>query len=677
MNNRHPSGNPDPAAPAPDASSAHYGSYDQQSAQHGHAGYDGYATGTFDQLATGFDEADGSGAPLYGAYSDGQDGGQQHLAHDQGFAYDGGYDGQSTGQYDAGQWNSAYDDQSTGYDTGSYDTTGGWAQTTGYPQHAGSPYAGADADSSGQWDASAWGGAGQTEPGTFEASPYDTGQFAAGQFVAGPADTGQVVGGPFATGTFDAGSFTDQTYDTGQFDTGQWNTGTPLAPGHHEVGHQDIGHLDSGRLDTGAHDSGQWDTRQWDTGQHASGPYGSTQWDTGSFQVPGGADLAAPADQRDEVPAGAPGTYDDGVWDTGSFATTSGADASGYEQPYQQARPDEEHTGAHEQAYDAAPEAEPERTAAMPVLSEADLDAPYDPDAVPGDTSSPLPSGHSAPAPAEPGTRAARRRQQPEAAVATAPPARRDGGRGRRRPATRSRRSAILTVAVPSVAVMGVAAVAAASVSGVGGDGDKKGDATAQAAPDRAPVQPTAANSKLDTQLAGLTEEADNFANRASRTQERIDLRERQAAEKKRKIEEAARKEAMRPKFALPVAQHGLSAGYGQAGINWMSVHTGIDFPVDYGTPVMAATDGTVRTQFNVAYGNMAIVTSPDGTETWYCHLGSTKLRSGSVQAGDTIAYSGDSGNSTGPHLHFEVRPGGGSAVDPLTWLRGHGLDPT
>lgn len=89
-----------------------------------------------------------------------------------------------------------------------------------------------------------------------------------------------------------------------------------------------------------------------------------------------------------------------------------------------------------------------------------------------------------------------------------------------------------------------------------------------------------------------------------------------------------------------------------------MSQHTGIDFPVSYGTTVMAATDGTVRTQWNSAYGNMMIVTAKDGTETWYCHLSSYRVSSGTtVKAGDPIAYSGNSGNSTGPHLHFEVRP--------------------
>ncbi|MFI6145325.1 M23 family metallopeptidase [Streptomyces sp. NPDC051109] len=270
---------------------------------------------------------------------------------------------------------------------------------------------------------------------------------------------------------------------------------------------------------------------------------------------------------------------------------------------------------------------------------------------------------------AAPAPRASRRAgAKPKSAPAAA------AGSRRRTPA---KRSALLTVAVPSACVMGVAGVAAASVGGLTGADKPAEGTTTMAAPDPASVKPVAANSKLDTQLTALSADAGDFADRASRTQERIDLRQRQEDEKKKKAEEEAAKEAARPKFAIPVQQHGLSASFGQAGGMWMSVHTGIDFPVSYGTPVMSATDGTVRTQWNSAYGNMAIVTSPDGTETWYCHLSSTKIRSGKVKAGDVIAYSGNSGNSTGPHLHFEVRPGGGAAIDPLPWLRSHGLDPT
>lgn len=238
----------------------------------------------------------------------------------------------------------------------------------------------------------------------------------------------------------------------------------------------------------------------------------------------------------------------------------------------------------------------------------------------------------------------------------------------RRKPA---KRSALLTVAVPSVAVMGVAAVGAAAVTGVGMAQDS---GSAQA--DAAATTGKAPTTQLDRQLAGVSHDATDFADRASRTQERIDLKDRQAAAKRAADAAAARKEALRPKFLLPVKQKGLSAYFGQAGVNWMALHTGIDFPVMVGTPVMAVTDGTVRTQWNSSYGNMAIVTAPDGTETWYCHLSSTKIRSGSVKAGTVIAYSGNTGNTTGPHLHLEVRPDGGAPIDPLPWLLKHGLDP-
>ncbi|MBM9504699.1 M23 family metallopeptidase [Streptomyces sp. KK5PA1] len=255
-------------------------------------------------------------------------------------------------------------------------------------------------------------------------------------------------------------------------------------------------------------------------------------------------------------------------------------------------------------------------------------------------------------------------------------PAGDDGMAARSRRRKPAKRSALLTIAVPSVAVMGVAAVGAAAVGGVGvAQGSNKAQADG---PDAAATTATgnAPTTQLDRQLSGVSRQADDFATRASRTQERIDLKDRQAAAAKARAEAAARAEALRPKFVLPVTQKGLSAYFGQAGEHWMMLHTGIDFPVQVGTPVMAATDGTVRTQWNPSYGNMAIVTAPDGTETWYCHLSSTKIRSGKVQAGTVIAYSGNTGNTTGPHLHFEVRPGGGSPIDPLPWLLAHGLDP-
>ncbi|GAA1602724.1 peptidoglycan DD-metalloendopeptidase family protein [Streptomyces globosus] len=415
--------------------------------------------------------------------------------------------------------------------------------------------------------------------------------------------------------------------------TGQWDTGAWTAPGTD---------YQSAAAAFGYDQTGQWAAPGYGTAGTETGAYDATAWNT------------VPQDQQQTQ--------------TFSFAYEAEAQQP---QPQDSGYADDAYTGTA--VFEAVPE-----DAFTP-----DFEAGFEPDAAPApeagadeafDAPSPvhdLPTQAMpvTPAPAGPaaGPRASRR--------AGAKSGHTGGGSGRRR--TPAKRSALLTVAVPSACVVGVAGVAAASVGGLTGGEKPAEDTTTMAAPDPASVKPVAANSKLDTQLEALSADAGDFADRASRTQERIDLRQRQDEERKRKAEEEAAKEAARPKFAIPVAQRGLSASFGQAGGMWMSVHTGIDFPVGYGTPVMAATDGTVRTQWNSAYGNMAIVTAPDGTETWYCHLSSTKIRSGKVKAGDVIAYSGNSGNSTGPHLHFEVRPGGGGAVDPLAWLRGKGLNPS
>ncbi|MGW1072969.1 peptidoglycan DD-metalloendopeptidase family protein [Streptomyces sp. NPDC002537] len=461
---------------------------------------------------------------------------------------------------------------------------------------------------------------------------------------------------------------------SGQWDTSGWGHSPDASWGANTTGWE---HFQDGGWATGASGhtqtweftgydtghTGQWDTSAW------GGPDGTRATDTNSWNTPGaydtsnGAGWAHPADGSWAGGASVHGQS----WDTGAHPA---GDTSGWGHPTDNGWGDAPQTQTWDTSAYADPE-EPQRTPTVMV----DLSAA---DPGPGarsvaDAETRTMSVVEPPEPADEQDGQDRQGGQDTPARADIPAQSRSRRKGApSRTGYRPRRKALLTVAVPSVAVMGVAGIAAASVSGGKDDAQKT---QAASAPDNAAVS-SLANSKLDTQLAGLSRGADDFATRASRNQERIDLKLRQEEEKKRKAEEAARKEAERPKFSLPVNQHGLSAYFGQAGVNWMSVHTGIDFPVSYGTPVMAATDGTVRTQYNVAYGNMAIVTSPDGTETWYCHLSSTKLRSGQVKAGDVIAYSGNSGNSTGPHLHFEVRPGG-SAVDPLPWLRAHDLDPT
>ena len=109
-----------------------------------------------------------------------------------------------------------------------------------------------------------------------------------------------------------------------------------------------------------------------------------------------------------------------------------------------------------------------------------------------------------------------------------------------------------------------------------------------------------------------------------------------------------------------------------QAGGYWSSgYHTGLDFAAPTGTPIMAVANGVVTSAgYEGAYGNQTIVTLEDGTEIWYCHQNEFAVSVGdNVVAGQLIGYVGSTGNTTGPHVHLEVRPGGGDPVDPYAAL--------
>ncbi|GAB2899921.1 M23 family metallopeptidase [Streptomyces mayteni] len=130
--------------------------------------------------------------------------------------------------------------------------------------------------------------------------------------------------------------------------------------------------------------------------------------------------------------------------------------------------------------------------------------------------------------------------------------------------------------------------------------------------------------------------------------------------------------------FTVPTTG-GIGTAYGVAGSMWSSGHhTGADFPVASGTEVVAVTSGQVVSAGTVnAYGNEVIIRHDDGRYSQYAHLSSISVGVGqSVSAGDPIGLSGSTGNSTGPHLHFEVRtsPEYGSDIDPIAYLRENGV---
>ncbi|MFI1730591.1 M23 family metallopeptidase [Streptomyces acidicola] len=506
---------------------------------------------------------------------------------------------------------------------------------------------------------------------------YDS--YAATGFDAGHHTT--VTSDPgFATATFETDPlFGNMPGDgaTGSYDSSQWSTGSRQTLNHDPYAAQHQEH--QAAYDTGGYDATGWTAGYQNLGEipaQPQSPEASGQWDANGWMQAEQLSQASELGQPDQTQQWTDGQYfDTGAYDAtqwNSDGTSGDHDANGHEsyEGYEQQTPADGYEHPSPDTFDQQATATFEQVNlyddGQPAAPEGEFEGADNTEAHGTGRSTLLEDEEEAASGA--------------AVAAAAAGASAGSGRAAARAAARSRRrapakrSAVLTVAVPSACVMGVAGIAAASVGGADDDVNR----TTVTASEAVAVKPSTANNKLDTQLESLSAGADDFADRASRTQERIDLKAQQEAEQRRAAAEAARKERLRPKFALPVAQKGLSAYYGQSGINWMSTHTGIDFPVSYGTPVMAAADGVMRTQWNSAYGNMVILTAKDGTEVWYCHLSTYKIPSGTeVKAGDVIAFSGNSGNSTGPHLHLEVRPGGGSAIDPLAWLRSHGLDPT
>jgi len=118
---------------------------------------------------------------------------------------------------------------------------------------------------------------------------------------------------------------------------------------------------------------------------------------------------------------------------------------------------------------------------------------------------------------------------------------------------------------------------------------------------------------------------------------------------------------------------------YRAAGSSWSKgYHTGVDFPVPTGTSVKAVGAGhVVSAGWGGSFGYQVVIRQADGRYTQYAHLSAISVKAGqSVSGGQRIGRSGSTGNSTGPHLHFEVRtgPGFGSDIDPVAYLRAGGV---
>ena len=277
-----------------------------------------------------------------------------------------------------------------------------------------------------------------------------------------------------------------------------------------------------------------------------------------------------------------------------------------------------------------------------------------------------------------------RSRYRPAAATAT-----RDGGAfpGRRR-AEKPRRGPLgrLSRGLPSIpTLVGVTALAVAGVGAVTIVPEKPTSGAIALSAHGQPLDGTDAIGYV----GGPRERALSRDSERQAMQDAADARlkaaaEEQAAERNAELKSLGKAaeqragEIAKNQWQLPVSGYRITARFGMAGTLWSSDHTGLDMAAPAGTPIVAVANGVItEAGSDGSYGNKTVQTLEDGTEIWYAHQLSIGVNVGDrVIAGQQIGAVGTTGNSTGNHLHLEVRPGGGDPVDPYQALVFRGLTP-
>jgi murein DD-endopeptidase MepM/ murein hydrolase activator NlpD len=152
---------------------------------------------------------------------------------------------------------------------------------------------------------------------------------------------------------------------------------------------------------------------------------------------------------------------------------------------------------------------------------------------------------------------------------------------------------------------------------------------------------------------------------------ERTALAKKAAKAAAAKKAEEARKASQT--WVMPIKGAVFTSGFGW---RWGRMHQGDDFGTPVGTPLAAMSTGKVTfAGWEGGYGNKLEITYWDGTVSVFGHMSQIATSVGqSVAPGDIVGYSGNTGHSTGPHLHLEIHPDGGAAIDPAPWLRAHHL---
>lgn len=176
-----------------------------------------------------------------------------------------------------------------------------------------------------------------------------------------------------------------------------------------------------------------------------------------------------------------------------------------------------------------------------------------------------------------------------------------------------------------------------------------------------------------DPATASAVEDARQLADTQSREQGMIRAA-RATAERKAvatRIAKAKKAKAAAKRWVNPLAHPNLTSSFGY---RWGRLHAGLDFGTPVGTPLRAMSSGTVvKAGPAQGYGLKIEIRYWNGVVSYYGHLSAITVKVGQkVAPGTLVGASGNTGHSTGPHLHLEIHPGGGDAIDPKPWLRAH-----
>jgi murein DD-endopeptidase MepM/ murein hydrolase activator NlpD len=257
---------------------------------------------------------------------------------------------------------------------------------------------------------------------------------------------------------------------------------------------------------------------------------------------------------------------------------------------------------------------------------------------------------------------------------------------GRRRATAPARRSPLLRALPSAPILLGVTALAISAGGAVSAsDTDLAGQVTSgNGSVAAAGTMGIAQASPITGRDAVVSRDSRRDAQADAANQELIEAAEAQAKEQHEALQafaQQAEKQAAKIKenqWVLPLESYRISATFGASSYLWSSVHTGLDMSAPSGTPIRAIANGVItETGYDGSYGNKTVLTLEDGTELWFCHQTTIDVSVGeTVRGGEVIGTVGSTGNSTGPHLHLEVRPGGGDPVDPFTSLLEHGVTP-